>query len=148
MNGLILKINAKKNSNEMFMEKLSSKSLMLGDWVLCDGEPYQVAEISAGLLCIDAERELFATPEDLQPIPLTPEILEKNGFDISDGDVMQYDFIEDGQKYHFTLRQMYNKQGERDGFSFFAFNVLTLILSIHELQHALRLCGIEKEIII
>jgi hypothetical protein len=84
----------------------------------------------------------------IEPIPLTPEILEKNGFDISDGEVMQYDFIEDGQKYHFTLRQMYNKQGERDGFSFFAFNVLTLILSIHELQHALRLCKIEKEIII
>ena len=42
---------------------MKANELMIGDWVLCDGIPYQVAEIAPGLLCIDAERELFANPE-------------------------------------------------------------------------------------
>lgn len=89
--------------------------------------------------------EYFAV-ETLSPIPLTAEILEKNGFDISDKEVMQYHFEEDGEKYHFSLRQMYDKDGKPHGYSFYAFNVLTLLDYVHELQHALRLCGIKKEI--
>lgn len=83
----------------------------------------------------------------VEPIPLTTEILEKNGFDVSDGEVMRYNFEEDGQSYHFSLRQMYNQKNNKpNGYSFYAFNVLTIIDYVHQLQHALKLCGIEKEI--
>ena len=75
-------------------------------------------------------------------IPLTPEILEKNGFHekwdkdiklmacdnitIEIGD--NYKLYEDGKMY---LRR-----------------VLAPLYYVHELQHALKLCGIEKDITI
>lgn len=113
---------------------------MLGDWVLCDGEPYQIAEISAGLLCIDAERELFANPEDLQPIPLTPEILEKNGWT---------HYEDDKDSFHGKDCVFLNQK--EGGYGVCIDNVRTIsgtIHYVHELQHALRLCGIEKEIVL
>ena len=86
--------------------------------------------------------------EKIEPIPLTDVILKKNGFDCSDPEVKQYHFVEDGRGYHFSLRQMYNRKKENDGYSFYAFNVLSLVIYVHELQHAFRVCGIEKEIVI
>ena len=66
----------------------------------------------------------------LDPIPLTPEILEKNGFK----DIDKEDNC-DGYDIYWTTG---------DGFSI---NTQDLHLHyVHELQHALRLCGIEKEI--
>ncbi len=59
---------------------------------------------------------------------------------------MRYNFEEDGKKLHLSLRQMYDMDGTPHGYSFFAFNVLTIIDYVHELQHALKLCGIKKEI--
>jgi len=78
----------------------------------------------------------------LTPIPLTPEILEKNGW----GCYNTY------QKYSnsnvsFELRR--NKDGgfviEVDGYEY-GHGAFTLISYVHELQHALRLCGIEREV--
>ncbi len=80
--------------------------------------------------------------EGIMPIPLTSEILEKNFFDVSDKEVKRYYFEEDGQCYHFSLRQMYDKENKPKGYSFYAFNVLTIIDYVHELQHALRLVGL------
>ena len=85
--------------------------------------------------------------EDVEGIPLTKELLEKNGFE-GDREVMQYHFEEDGQRYHFSLRQMYDKEDKPSGYSFYAFSVLTILDYVHQLQHALKLCGIEKDIII
>ena len=85
--------------------------------------------------------------DEVVGIPLTPKILEKNGFDVSDPEVSIYRFEEDEQVFRFCLRRMYNKEDNRpNGYSFYAFNVLAIIDSVHQLQHALRLCGIEKEI--
>ena len=134
---------------------LRAKDPMVGDWVY--NTKKEICKV-CGVSCFFGESNFhldnyskendggFNLELEVFPIPLTPEILEKNGFDISDGQVMQYHFIEDGTQYHFSLRQMYNKEGERDGFSFYAFNVLTLITAVHELQHAIRLCGIDKQI--
>ena len=123
--------------------------LMLGDWVLCDGKPYQVAEISAGLLCIDAERELFANPEDVKPIPLTPEILEKNGWKVYPA----ITFLRFNDRYELeydcechTL-EIFATAEDREKLAksiFLSYN----IQFVHELQHALRDCGIEKEIVL
>lgn len=84
--------------------------------------------------------------EEIKPIPLTTKILEKNGFDVSDKEIARYNFEENGEKLHFSLRAMYDRNGFQNGWSFFAFNVLTILDYVHELQHALKLCGIEKEI--
>lgn len=138
--------------------------LMIGDWVQYTYTPYgqneprtmvfQVSQIE----CFSRRGEYFVwgvkegrvcRVEDLQPIPLTAEILDKNGFDCSDKEVAQLYFKDGDYRGHFSLRAMYDKKsGEQRGWSFFAFSVLTILDNVHELQNALRLCGIEKEIVL
>lgn len=77
---------------------------------------------------------------DLEPIPLTDEILEKNGFVCKgawclEGEDMGLKQIGDS----WALLPYYY---DYDSFRF------TIISYIHELQHALKLCGIEKNIIL
>jgi hypothetical protein len=79
--------------------------------------------------------EHSAFVEDLIPIPLTSEILEKNGFVYVGGGFFSYDtvdlFYEDG-KFYFVREAGYDK--------------LLKVEHVHQLQHALRLAGIEKDI--
>ena len=108
-------------------------------------------EYSETISAITPDDMYYGDQEDyheskIEPIPLTAEILEKNGFDVTDSEVAQYHFEEDGQKMHFSLRKMYDKHGKHNGYSFWAFNILPLVIYVHELQHALKLCGIDKEI--
>lgn len=84
----------------------------------------------------------------IQPIPLTDEILEKNGFS--------------GEGYNmgivgFSVEPI---PDEKDGYEVFIWKDMCLqikhgfthfkkyIKYVHQLQHALRLCGIEKEIML
>lgn len=75
----------------------------------------------------------------LDPIPLTPEILEKNGW---------AHYEDDKDSFH-DEDCVFLKQKE-GGYGVCIDNVLRTISGIihyvHELQQALRLCGIEKEI--
>lgn len=68
---------------------------------------------------------------DLDPIPLTEEILEKNFPNPTDG--LSWFPEEGGFNCH-----TYVPNCEINAFGLFKY--------VHELQHALRLCGIEKEI--
>ena len=71
----------------------------------------------------------------LTPIPLTPEILEKNGFVDVGGGVFNYDTIDlfcEDDKLYFAREAGYDK--------------LLQVQHVHQLQHALRLAGIDKEI--
>lgn len=107
--------------------------------------------------------------DKLEPIPLTPEILEKNGFerkqytiDIVDGQEIEYDgyrhiLCQDGVQYDIILgdscggyfdleieSSSRNEAGERILIS--SRLSLDYVEFVHQLQHALRLAGIEKEI--
>lgn len=137
------------------------EELMVKDWVRNDlGETQQVVELrEEGVMLYYNDIYPY---DDIQPIPLTPEILEKNGFHETESN-----------KYFPTPRWVFIQDGSRDGviieITFYqksvnGVNVLTKvntqsskdggvnklhscdIETIHELQHALRLCGIEKEI--
>lgn len=93
----------------------------------------------------------YATPTiglDLEPIPLTPEILEKNGFEENGDNTYQLEekpnwFWVDFYKHeygceHDTSTHEYEDSERRlkkDGIPF-----------VHELQHAMRECEIEKQI--
>lgn len=130
---------------------MTCRELMIGDYIQSHKQIYRVAGIKPladiELVVMDISGKLLDMfIDDVEPVLITPEILEKNGFDVSDKEVMQYHFEEDGEKYHFSLRQMYDKDGKPHGYSFYAFNVLTLLDYVHELQHALKLCDINKEI--
>lgn len=132
--------------------------LMIGDWVYNN-----VADIT-----FQVYPQFFSQwrnrPEQfevtIQPIPLTPEILEKNGFKINKNEtywkryffacnlgkvpqtVVEFSFYGEGFSAN-TLFKCWTKPESCDGEN--SIHVCDL-KSVHELQHALRLCGIEKEI--
>ena len=132
---------------------MKSDDLMIGDWVKkihrCD---YYVNAKIVGIFkhtcdCKTNDGEIHTISYlGIEHIPLTSEILEKNGFDCSDGEVVRYNFTVGDYNGHFSLRAMYDKEDNQKGWSFYAFNVLTIIDYVHELQHALKLCGINKTI--
>ena len=79
----------------------------------------------------------------LKPIPLTLKILEKNGFEYKEG--------EQGM-YGVTIAPYYTRKDvsselfcDGDPFAIW-FKDEVVIKYVHQLQHALRLCGIEKTI--
>jgi hypothetical protein len=113
------------------MEKLSSKSLMIGDWVyrlIINGqEPIQ---IKYGYQIEECEDLGYA------PIPLTCEILKKNGFSEN---YREYDLSYAQSWGDIIGIHIFGKGGIMDEMYF---------KYVHELQHALHLCGIEKEIVL
>lgn len=72
---------------------------------------------------------------EIFPIPLTPEILEKIGFEYN---------LDRGV---YTLGIIFQVKPERSGmFSISICGCPQLINTVHEFQHALKLCGIDKTI--
>lgn len=108
---------------------------------------------------------------DLVPIPITPEILEKNGFeraqytiDIADEqeieydgyrhilcqDVVQYDIIlTDSFGGYFDL-EIESSHRDEDGDRILISSKLSLdyVEFVHQLQHLLRLAGVGKEMVL
>lgn len=89
-------------------------------------------------------------PKRLETIPITPEILEKNGFATIRNDITFLEFSDDNVYMSYSYR---GKTGTcylivRRFSPFRDVEIEAKVIYIHELQHALRLCGIEKEIII
>ena len=129
---------------------LQAEDLMIGDWVqIADlgynsmrGEYHQIDWIRTSELGLDNRK--IITLAYAEPIPLTPEILEKNGFKKAE----QFE-----EMYYWNWRIgddciSYDKE-TRIVRIFHAFGHLVFVqpLSyIHQLQHALRLCKIDKEI--
>ena len=133
------------------MINMDAKDLMIGDHLIyISGEHCIVSEISAkGLIAtsfIDAKgKKQYSTllPErDFEPIPLTAEILEKNGFSPCEMHNGEYEYISDS-----NLIQVARCKSEYCWYVSIEHVILCLkIKYVHELQHALRLAGVEKEI--
>lgn len=142
---------------------MKATDLMIGDWVLisvwdCNPFPSKVTSINYNSYqgkdyvdWIDTEDEEEIGMYIVQPIPLTPEILEKNGFPYNNKERLYYPFsnkafaIErdehDDQVFYYSM-YVYNP------YSSFNWHEIIEIRYVHELQHALRLCGIDKEIVL
>jgi len=120
---------------------MKAEELMIGDWVKIShlnkiGKVYRIDRANG-------EGNGFAAVIDgdyyegnLEPIPLTTEILEKNGFSSN--------YAEDDLSYAESCGDIigihiYGKNGLMDEMYF---------KYVHQLQQALRLCGIEKEIVL
>lgn len=88
--------------------------------------------------------------EDVQPIPLTDEILRKNGWVYNDEDTKFFPqtWVGGGLKlqgaddcgYRIVVTSDYDEEDTN--------NTPFVLLHVHELQHALRLRRIEKEIVL
>lgn len=143
---------------------MDAKDLMIGDWVKIShrnkiGKVYRI-DIANGsgngwAAVIDGDwHESF-----LEPIPLTTKILEANGFMLDDccdyaqkyvcpveidnipQTILEFTFYEGISAD--TLFKCWTKPKSCDGEN--SVHICDLKY-VHELQHALRLCGIKKEI--
>jgi hypothetical protein len=119
---------------------MKASELMIGDWVLYNETPQQVLEISGIDDEVYLETDELVHQSEIQPIPLTPEILEKNGFEYfhKNYSSLSYD-------HPFKLK-MTNWPDENGLGGLWTICDIVEIRFVHQLQHALRLCEIEKEI--
>lgn len=141
---------------------MKTNELMIGDWFrfryTIDGrekvKTFRISQIENELGEYYVWGNGFGRmcfPERLEPIPLTPEILEKNGFKMAKwkedepvGLLGEW-WDNRGQvlvkRFDFTLLgEVYSVKANNSRIS--------NIRYVHDLQHALRICGIEKEIVI
>ena len=136
---------------------MKANELMLGDYVTfkeCQKDTvptiikiWQINGDNDALVSIDNDDALdeIAIDEEIVGIQITPKILEKNGFsqDLLNGHIFIFHekygeviYYEYGPKYGLTIdNQLATIQDLKINY-------------VHELQHALRLCGIEKEIVL
>ena len=139
---------------------LTIKDLMIGDWVYNthNRQNERVQEIGSGLVMLDYN-DLYEYDE-IEPIPITPEILEKNGFkkDAFTNLSPDYYFGDDEYSICINLNSTCDKSKsiwiEKRSSRFTVsieesrHSLDKKPLYVHQLQYALKLCGIKKEIVL
>lgn len=129
---------------------MKANELMIGDWIADkQGNRMRVVNILSEAIedyyyGIETDKG-FVDFEDAQPIPLTAEILEKNGFKCGIFPAWHINIIDDyrslSAKYHEGSKTIFIAIKEPN------FNLENAcILYVHELQHVLKDCRIKKEI--
>ena len=127
----------------METKKLTAKDLMIGDWVTTQCL-IPNKKVAVRIIRLDEADELCK----YEPIPLTAEVLEKNGlknyeeypeYKIKTNEYEIWIIFDEQQncvhveKYNKCIPTVYHNE----------------ISYVHELQHALRICGInDKEIVL
>ena len=149
---------------------MKAEDLMIGDWVRLKDDSLSYEEscmkitfLSNSTMCslrykrtntpigLRKPNENWLCPvfaDDIEPIPLTPEILEKNGFKI--------EFYNEYKVYELNNFKVcknccdYFEVCDFWDDSDWGWKMINFCLCIyvHELQHALKLCGIDKEIVV
>lgn len=88
----------------------------------------------------------------VKPIPLTPEILAKNGMETKDGDeFVLFDNSKIDTTGEYTIIRYYAKVCRLwicKGDGAIENEIHIDCQYVHELQHALKLCGIDKQIVL
>ncbi len=138
---------------------MKTTDFMVGDWVFVNDTPRKIQAIDGVDDEIMADDELYTfcqdrvhSEDDIQPVPLTPKILEKNGFKsygeswyLPDDIKVMVGFymykttvsVKKGDDiFQKEIRCSYRACAEERG------------MHVHTLQHALRLCGIKHDIIL
>ena len=132
---------------------MKATELMIGDWLQhASGKYFQVTRIdmwgdgSVHFAC--GHPHLWEYNNKFSPIPLTEEILEKNGFVYKEEEetcateAFHHWWLEGSA---FALNDDSWWRSIKDGNLHVKFGIFPLKY-VHQLQHALRLCGIDKTI--
>ena len=127
------------------MAEIKIRELSVGDWVR-----YRDADANVRVSSIYSDGYVFIVGEEdsgisesvnahhhIEPIPLTPEILEKNGI----SKTYESDEYAVYKGEGFNVTEYYTELWE-----FEKHRNRLMIRNVHQLQHALRLAGVEKEI--
>ena len=147
------------------MATLKISDLSVGDWVAIEGADLTIehGDIATAFveevrkpICVqsilgedklvfatayrlDGYGKIYAKEEHLRPIPITPEILEANGRQLNEEDEYM-EYYGDPTSGISHTKGTYHYQLEAPGVSVVCYYV-------HQLQHALRLAGVDKEIV-
>ena len=114
--------------------------IKIGNWVVDNGKYAQIT----GITCdgnIETTVNEKSNIELVEPIPLTQEILKKNGWSHDTYDNESYD-NEDAE----MLSLWVGEDGRNAWWWHAGFELVIPINYVHQLQNALALCEIEKEI--
>jgi len=127
---------------------MKASELMIGDWVIVDHCSSRLEPCYGQVTGIDKDGEDVHTTEGmvdaslLKPVPLTPEILERNGFEAERNVGYVYNDWNETEvifdTFDHRLRILYRRDVVLD--------IEEWDFPVHMLQHALRLCGVDKEI--
>ena len=140
---------------------MKATELMLGDYVQFFNEYLEKTQyekvtsikIDDGTRYIQtAESDVYYREEIYKPIPLTPEILEKNGMETKDGDeFVLFDNSKIDTTGEFTIIRYYAKVCRLwicKGDGVIENEIHIDCQYVHELQHVLKMCKIDKEIVL
>lgn len=114
---------------------MKANELMIGDWVKSKDKPVKinVARLYGMVYHYDSN-----ATEEVQPIPLTEEMLLKNGFVFEEID--ESFSIWNNEGYNINLfKEINSNEFWLDGF----FGSITFT-HVHEIQHLLRMCGLKE----
>lgn len=149
---------------------MKANEVMIGDWVWYNNQPHQIRQLGIfgenrdgddyPAVCVGKPNGvgLILERNEIEPIPLTPEILENNGFkkDAFTNLSPDYYYYDDEYSMSINLNSTCDKsksiwiEKRSSRFSVSIEESRNSLdkrpLYVHQLQHALRLCGIEKEI--
>ena len=123
---------------------MEAKDLMIDDWVACEGKNGKVKELREHKLSLKTENSVMIVYyNNVEPIPITSEILEKNGF-VTDryGEIELNDELGTSE-INIVLEPTYSEE-----YYWWRINnnLIVKIKYVHELQHILKLVGIKKEV--
>lgn len=118
---------------------MNEKDIKIGDYFTVNGEAVKVQETEFNLCGIWDSQENFHVVgyEKLEPIPLTDEMLEKNGWEKCD----------DGIGYHIEDLLLIPAHGQFEIYIHGRKHVwLRNVTYVHELQHILWALGIDDDL--
>lgn len=137
------------------MAEIKIRELSIGDWVewKASDKTYviRITQITDTIICgVHDGIEYGMLLKQISPIPLTPEILEKNGWaEYSDvHNSWKLDIADNMRVWMFKNSHDWTFQVMNWGLGHNHCIAKAYITSIHQLQHALRLAGVEKDIVL
>ena len=130
---------------------------MIGDWVHYRGTNIRVTSLydkgGSNEIGWGDKESTWVNGHAVEPIPLTTEILEQNGFkyrewsyDYDRYDQWNLDGIDENGKYNGTLVTINRRKDGHWMDVRCGGNGFWDISHVHHLQHIMRLCGVEKDI--
>lgn len=131
---------------------MKTSELQLGDRVSCLGDPVRVTAVRTvyddrtnpiGIMS-PLKIEYFFKEEDVKPVPLTTDILINNGFrqDTIGSGLIRH--IDGAENLYVLVNYRHNGECRNVEISNGLYNLSCQCRYVHELQHALRLCGLSE----
>ena len=134
---------------------MKANELMIGDYVNYRGQIIKVTSLydkgGSNEIGWSDKESVWVNGRCIEPIPLTAEILEKNGFEKQQFGHFIYENDDVNLRIEFYPKNINYTNGCYDYIDIEKGCVTITEMPIefvHELQHALRLCEIEKEIVL